>query len=242
MENETIEATGIGQLVAKDERLAAIFEKYGIDYCCHGDHTLADAVKQAGADIAAVKNDIEALTAKTERSGAAIDFTSWPPDLIADYIEKKHHRYVAAQSPVLQTYLEKLCRVHGLNHPELTEVKDLFNQSVGELAMHMKKEELMLFPMIRRMVAGNSGPQRQGPTVSAAVQKMTEEHEQEGERFSKIRELTHDYSVPADGCNTYRITMGLLHDFEKDLHRHIHLENNILFPEAIAMENDLNRL
>jgi regulator of cell morphogenesis and NO signaling len=242
MENETIEATGIGQLVAKDERLAAIFEKYGIDYCCHGDHTLADAVKQAGADVAAVKNDIEALTAKTDSSGAAIDFTSWPPDLIADYIEKKHHRYVAAQSPVLQTYLEKLCRVHGLNHPELTEVKDLFNQSVGELAMHMKKEELMLFPMIRRMVAGSSGPQRKGPTISAAVQKMTEEHELEGERFSKIRELTHDYSVPADGCNTYRITMGLLHDFEKDLHRHIHLENNILFPEAIAMENDLNRL
>jgi regulator of cell morphogenesis and NO signaling len=121
-------------------------------------------------------------------------------------------------------------------------VKDLFNQSVGELAMHMKKEELMLFPMIRRMVAGNSGPQRQGPTISAAVQKMTEEHEQEGERFSRIRELTLDYTVPADGCNTYRITMGLLHDFEKDLHRHIHLENNILFPEAIAMENDLNRL
>jgi regulator of cell morphogenesis and NO signaling len=242
MENETIEATGIGQLVAKDERLAAIFEKYGIDYCCHGDHTLADAVKQAGADVAAVKNEIASLTAKTDSSGAAIDFTSWPPDLVADYIEKKHHRYVAAQSPVLQTYLEKLCRVHGLNHPELTEVKDLFNQSVGELAMHMKKEELMLFPMIRRMVAGSSGPQRKGPTVSAAVQKMTEEHELEGERFSKIRELTHDYSVPADGCNTYRITMGLLHDFEKDLHRHIHLENNILFPEAIAMENDLNRL
>jgi len=242
MENETIEATGIGRLVAKDERLAAIFEKYGIDYCCHGDHTLADAVKQAGADVAAVKKEIESLTAKTETSGAAIDFASWPPDLIADYIEKKHHRYVTAQSPVLQTYLEKLCRVHGANHPELTEVKDLFNQSVGELAMHMKKEELMLFPMIRKMVAGNSESQRQGSAINAAVQKMTEEHEQEGERFSKIRALTNDYTVPADGCNTYRITMGLLHDFEKDLHRHIHLENNILFPEAIAMEEDQNRL
>ena len=242
MENETIEATGIGQLVAKDERLAAIFEKYGIDYCCHGDNTLADAVKLAGADAAAVKNEIKLLTAKTEGSAAAIDFTSWPPDLIADYIEKKRHRYVAAQSPVLQTYLEKLFRVHGTSHPELAEVRDLFNQSVGELAMHMKKEELMLFPMIRRIVAGNSGPQHQGSTISAAVQKMTEEHEQEGERFSKIRALTHDYTVPADGCNTYRITMGLLNDFEKDLHRHIHIENNILFPAAISMEQDINRL
>ncbi len=246
MENENVEATGIGQLVAKDERLAAIFEKYGIDYCCHGDHTLADAVKLAGADVAAVKNEIELLAAKKEGSAAAIDFTSWPLDLVADYIEKKHHRYVAAQSPVLQTYLEKLCRVHGLNHPELMEIRDLFNQSVGELAMHMKKEELMLFPVIRRMVqsapASSSGQHDNAPGIRAAIQKMTEEHEQEGERFSKIRALTNDYTVPADGCNTYRITMGLLHDFEKDLHRHIHIENNILFPAAIAMEQDLSRL
>ena len=130
--------------------------------------------------------------------------------------------------------------MHGVNHTELFEVNELFKGCAGELAQHMKKEELMLFPFIKKMVkASNDHLFIQEPsfgTVNNPIAMMMEEHEAEGDRFVKIASLTNNYTPPADACNTYRVTFAMLEEFEQDLHKHIHLENNILFPRAVALE------
>jgi regulator of cell morphogenesis and NO signaling len=140
-------------------------------------------------------------------------------------------------------FLEKLCSVHGPRHPELLEVNRLFCESAAELAMHMKKEELILFPRIRKMTAAATGTLQENAITPGMVQGpiavMMEEHEHEGDRFSKIDALTGHYQPPADACNTYKATYALLQEFENDLHLHIHLENNILFPKAVEMEKEL---
>lgn len=165
-------------------------------------------------------------------------------DLLADYIEKKHHRYVEEKSLEIKPYLDKICQVHGSRHPELYEINELFTASVGELAKHMKKEELVLFPFVRKMVkARQNGSSVDAPhfgTIQNPIQTMMAEHDNEGERFRKIESLSKDYTPPEDACNTYRVTLSLLKEFEDDLHLHIHLENNILFPKAAEMEKALN--
>ncbi len=161
---------------------------------------------------------------------------------MADYIEKKHHRYVENKIQEITPFLEKVARVHGDRHPELNEIRQLFDASAGELTAHMKKEEQILFPFIRKMVAAqNQNTTVQAPfgTVQNPIQMMMHEHENEGERFRKIAALTDNYTPPEDACNTYRVTFFLLKEFEEDLHLHIHLENNILFPKSIAIEASL---
>jgi regulator of cell morphogenesis and NO signaling len=172
------------------------------------------------------------------------DYKSWPIDLLADYIEKKHHRYVQEKTLEIKPYLDKICKVHGERHPELLEINEHFNATAGELAMHMKKEELILFPSIRKMVkTKQENSQWEAPqfgTVQNPIQMMMDEHTAEGERFGKIETLSNNYTPPEDACNTYRVTIALLKEFEQDLHLHIHLENNILFPKAIELEKELS--
>ena len=163
-------------------------------------------------------------------------------DALCDYIEKRHHTFVNENLPFLQQKLEKLCNVHGSNHPELFEVKELFDGSAKNLSAHMKKEELILFPYIRKMVRfKNEGLNTTSEfgEANTTIDLMEDEHQAEGERFGKIASLTSDYACPPDGCNTYRVTYQTLYDFEQDLHRHIHLENNILFVKALALEKEL---
>lgn len=232
------ESTVIGQLVAADYRAAEVFSKYGIDFCCKGNQPIGEVCEKKKLNstelIAALKE------ATVSSAPGSIDYKSWPADLLADYIEKKHHRYVIEKTPVLQKYLHKVSSVHGGMHPELIEIAESFNESAELLAAHMKKEELILFPFIRKMAVTGSVPElpRFG-TVENPIQMMKEEHNVEGERFSRIAELSNNYTPPADACNTYRVTYSLLKEFEEDLHLHIHLENNILFPRALQMEKDL---
>lgn len=228
----------IGQFVADDYRTAAIFSRYGIDFCCKGHKTIEEVCNKKQIDANQLLSELEAqLSLKTDQS---IDYKSWPMDLLVDYIEKKHHRYVEEKTPVLRQFLDKLCKVHGQRHPELFEINELFNASAGELAAHMKKEELVLFPFIKKMVlAVLNQSVVEAPhfgTVENPIAMMMEEHDNEGERFRKIAEITNNYNPPADACNTYRVTFAMLEEFEKDLHLHIHLENNILFPRAIKLE------
>ncbi|EDP71834.1 hypothetical protein FBALC1_12072 [Flavobacteriales bacterium ALC-1] len=232
----------IGQFVAEDFRTAAIFSKYKIDFCCNGNRTVEDACDKKGIDPNAVMDEInQVLNSKT---GETIDYKSWPIDLLAEYIEKKHHRYVEEKIPVLLQFLNKLCRVHGERHPELFKINELFIASAGELASHMKKEELILFPFVKRMVKAkleNGAIQSpQFGTVENPIDMMKEEHDNEGQRFRDIAELTNNYNPPADAFNTYKVTYAMLEEFEKDLHLHIHLENNILFPEAIKLEQQFS--
>lgn len=228
----------IGELVASDYRTASVFKKYNIDFCCQGNRTINDACEAKDNDGKLVVGDLnELLNSKTD---TALDYQSWPLDLLAEYIEKKHHRYVEQKTTEIKPYLEKICRVHGGRHPELHEISEHFNATAGELAMHMKKEELMVFPFIRKMVkakeAGTKVAMPNFESIQFPIQAMMDDHTNEGERFRLIDELSNNYTPPEDACNTYRVTFALLKEFEQDLHLHIHLENNILFPKAIELE------
>ncbi|MFV0571495.1 MAG: iron-sulfur cluster repair di-iron protein [Xanthomarina gelatinilytica] len=228
----------IGQYVAEDYRTAGVFSKYGIDFCCKGHRTIEEVCTKNNIDSNELLNELDkVLTADTNQS---IDYKSWPLDLLAEYIEKKHHRYVEEKTPILRQFLDKLCKVHGERHPELFKINELFTASSGELAVHMKKEELILFPFIKKMVKAQIDKGAilapQFGTVENPIAMMMQEHDNEGERFRQIAELTNNYNPPADACNTYRVTFAMLDEFEKDLHLHIHLENNILFPEAAKLE------
>ncbi|MFS4418044.1 iron-sulfur cluster repair di-iron protein [Maribacter sp. 2307ULW6-5] len=240
MEN-TMEMT-IGEMVAQDYRVAQVFKDHKIDFCCKGNRSLAEVTEKHGLDLEKFLGEIQKVQSQENNDNA--DFTSWPLDLLADYIEKKHHRYVAGRIPVLKQYLAKLCKVHGQRHPELLNIYEHFMASAGELAMHMKKEELLLFPRVRKMVrAEQTNEPLEAPhfgTVKNPIAAMMQEHENEGERFRIIAQLSDDYNPPADACNTYRVAFSLLKEFEEDLHRHIHLENNILFPQAEILEQKLN--
>ncbi len=232
----------IGELVANDYRTASVFKKYGIDFCCQGNRTINDACEAKKIDEKSVIADINTLL--NAKSDSGIDYQSWPLDLLAAYIEKKHHRYVEEKTLEIKPYLEKICRVHGGRHPELLEINEHFNATAGELAMHMKKEELLIFPYIKKMVKAQKEHTKvaspQFESIQFPIQAMMDEHLNEGERFRLIEELSNNYTPPEDACNTYRVTFALLKEFEQDLHLHIHLENNILFPNAIELEKQLN--
>ena len=231
----------IGDIVAEDFRTAAIFKRHKIDFCCNGGRTIEAACTAKKIDPAVIYKAIEELP---KGNGGDIDFSSWPLDLLADYVERIHHRYVEEKTPVIQAFLDKLCKVHGGRHPELFEIKELFDASAQDLGAHLKKEELILFPFIKNMVkakqTGEPLKQPQFGSVENPVSMMKHEHNVEGERFRKIAEITDDYTPPADACNTYRVAFAMLQEFEDDLHRHIHIEHNILFPKSIELEKEFS--
>ena len=233
--------TNIGEIVAEDYRTAQVFKNHKIDFCCRGNRSIQEVAEKNELDAELLLKELRNI--QNQSNGDNIDFKSWPLDLLADYIEKKHHRYVAERIPVLKQYLDKLCQVHGENHPELFEITEHFNASAGELAMHMKKEELVVFPAVRKMVqvkqtGGQMEPLHFG-TIQNPIHVMMQEHDNEGERFRHIEALSNGYTPPADGCTTYNVAYSLLKEFEEDLHTHIHLENNILFPKAEELEKQL---
>lgn len=230
----------VGELVTKDYRTASVFKSEGIDFCCRGNRSIQEVSKHNNIETETL---LKKLNAAITGTSGATDYDSWPIDLLADYIEKKHHRYVEEKIAEIKPYLSKVVSVHGKQHPELEEIQVLFNGAAGELAMHMKKEELVLFPFIRKMVKSKqSNESMEVPhfgTVDNPIAMMKEEHDKEGIRFRKVAELSSNYTPPTDACNTYKVTYALLKEFEADLHLHIHLENNILFPKVLTMEKEL---
>jgi len=235
----------VGSIVAEDYRAAGVFEQSGIDFCCNGNQTIEAAC--SGQNIAAdklISSLNTTLTAPARKDDARNSYTSWPLDLLADHIEKKHHRYVTEQLPVIHAFLEKIVRVHGQRHPELTEIQDLFHAVGEELTAHMTKEERMLFPYIRKMVqarlTGSRNVAAPFGSIQNPIRMMMQEHDTEGKRFQRIKELSNQYVAPDDGCSTYRTAYAMLQEFEEDLHLHIHLENNILFPRAIEFEQSFS--
>lgn len=236
-----IKNSTIGEIVAENYKTSEVFKKYGLDFCCNGNSTIADQCTQRGLDAEEVYKDLENAT--HSGSGAAVDFRSWPLDLLADYIQKTHHRYANEKIPVIQGYLDKIAQVHGQHHPELYEIKELFDENAKDFAMHMKKEELVLFPFIKQMekakAAGTAVEYKHFDTVENPVDMMMHDHTAQGDRLHKIEELSNNYTTPADGCNTYNVAYQMLREFDEDTHTHIHLENNILFPSAVALEKTL---
>jgi regulator of cell morphogenesis and NO signaling len=236
--NERLTTATIGEIVARDFRTAAVFEQFRIDFCCGGRRALDDACRAAAADPAEV---LEALEALPSVGGEETDVTQWRPDRLIDHIVSTHHAYVRSSMPTIQRYLAKLVEVHGARHPELAVVAACFDSLSHELGQHLLKEEHVLFPYIRELAAtsveGRHGPSPFG-TVQNPIRMMEREHREAADELRIIRELTHGYVAPDDGCATYAACMAELDRFERDLHRHVHLENNVLFPRAVALEDE----
>lgn len=231
----------VSETVAEDFRAATVFSKYGIDYCCKGNISIDEACERKNILTEDVMRDLKkSLASDSEKP---VDFKSWKLSDLADYIENTHHQFIRERVPVIRQHLDKLVHVHGGRHPELHDVRRLFYESTDELDLHMRKEEQILFPRIRQLSMLQNGLPENGSWVPgmimAPIRVMMAEHETEGDRFQQIDTLTGHYQPPADACNTYRVTFALLQEFENDLHLHIHLENNILFPGAMDMENEM---
>jgi len=232
--------TRIGDIVKVNFKTAQIFDKHRIDFCCNGGNSLSEACDKSNTDIDKILPELEALVLVNDPDSNYMNGLSL--DALCDYIEQRHHTYVRESIPFLQQKLEKLCDVHGDHHPELFEIKTLFNGAVENLNAHMEKEELILFPYIRKMVIYQNGKLEAGNEfggVRNTIDLMGKEHQTEGERFERISRISEGYTCPPDGCNTFQVTYHTLKDFEKDLHRHIHLESNILFQKAVALEAEL---
>jgi regulator of cell morphogenesis and NO signaling len=241
---ENITTLTLGEIVAKNYKAGEVLEKFGLDFCCMGEQYFQDACKASNVDPAIV---VKALEEMELQGGDGVNFDSWPLDLLADYIYNVHHKYIEEKTPIIKGYLDKICAVHGDRHPELHEIRKIFYETSGELAVHTKKEELTLFPYIKRMVkAKETKVPVKSPlfiSVVSPVQAMKADHLNEGEQLLKIHLLSNHYTLPADACSSYAITYKMLHDYEKDMHLHIHLENNILFAKAIELEKEfLNKL
>lgn len=221
----------VGAFVANDHRTAAVFQKYGIDFCCRGGKSLADACEQRGISADTVLDEL--TKTMVDRRLAGSEFLNMPLNELTAHIKSKHHVYVEQAIPVLIQFLDKLCDRHGGNHPELHQIREEFTHSARELSMHMKKEELILFPLVDRMALVDQSDERAQVSIQEPIRVMMADHEQEGDRFARMRSLSNDYTPPEDACTTYRVTYSLLKEFEEDLHFHIHLENNILFPRAL---------
>lgn len=237
---ETLKKMTVGDYVAQDFRTAALFSKYGIDFCCKGNRLLADVCDAKFLNVDIIENELAAIINMKDSDG--IDFKAFSPNLLIDYIVEQHHQYVEEKTKPLLFYLEKLCKVHGTAHPELFEINHLFKDGAGALAQHMKKEELLLFPFIKKLASAAKNKQKvESPhfgSVENPIAAMKDDHEEEGERFAKIATLTNNYTPPADACETYKVTYAMLKDFEQDLHKHIHLENNILFLKAKQLQEE----
>ncbi|HKT13563.1 MAG TPA: iron-sulfur cluster repair di-iron protein [Terriglobia bacterium] len=219
-----------------------VFERLGIDYCCGGDKPLEEACRAAGQPVEDVLRSLEAAKAATQAGGPGV--TDWSRESLAslmNYIVERHHTYCRQGVAGLESLLMKVSEKHGRNHPELSRLKSLFSGMSKELLMHLVKEEQTLFPYITRMeesvTRGMPFPKPPFGTVQNPVQMMVLEYDNAGAVLHEMRQLCGDYRVPPDACSSYQALYEELKSFENDMHQHIHLENNLLFPRSIEMEN-----
>ncbi len=232
----------LGQMAAKDIRKAQVFKKYGLDFCCGGKKTLQQACTEKGLDITQVEKELKKSDSLSYGT-RPVPYQDWSLDFLADYIVNTHHSYVKRVLPDLRHYAAKVQRVHGDRHEELNTIQPLVEALANELSAHLLKEEQVLFPYIKELVAVSQqkdslSASRFG-TIQNPVQLMEEEHETAGEILDQIRKLTNEFTLPEDACASYDLLYRMLHEFEDDLHLHVHLENNILFPAAVELEKSL---
>jgi len=234
----------IGEIVADDFRTAAVFTKYHIDFCCKGYRTIEEVCKKRDIEETVLIEYIR--NAKINTANQSFDYKTWPVDVIADYLTKTHHRYIEEKAPIILQYLTKLIGVHGEIHPELHEIHTIFSKSFLDLTVHMNREEMVVFTFIIKMKnAQTQGIDLDTPaflSIENPIVTLKEDHEMESGRFRKIAALTNNYTPPTESCNTYKVAFAMLEEFEKDLRKHIHLENNILFPKVIELEKTFEKV
>jgi len=218
-----------------------LFEKLRIDYCCGGHKPLAEACASAGVDVDSVIKALAEVTQSDSKDESALEFQNLTPTKLITHIVETHHVFTRSEMERLQSLADKVLAAHGGNHPELIHLDELLTRLGADLMPHMMKEEQILFPYIVAMenATNQNRPLPFAPfgTVNNPIRMMMREHDAAGEIMREVRALTSDYQLPADACMSYRTLYQALENFEKDLHQHIHLENNILFPKALVLEN-----
>ena len=236
------DAETVGQIAAKDLRKAEVFKKYGIDFCCGGKKTVKEVCNEKGIDYATVEKELQ--TTSSGITGANNNFNEWNLDFLADYIINTHHNYIRKYLPELRGYATKVARVHGAHHPELISINQLVEDINEELSDHIATEEKVLFPLVKKIVLaktnGTAYTTEGGLTLENLTRDMENEHRNVDNLYQEIHKYSNHFAIPADACASYSLFYKMLEEFENDLHVHIHLENNILFPKAVELEKTLS--
>ena len=236
---QTITTKTIREIALETPATTRVFEEFKIDYCCGGRKLLADACREAGIDFELVSQKVENVLGE---NGADLDYPERPSELI-DHIIAKHHLFTVQEIERLTPLMEKVCSRHGENHPELLKLQTIFLALADSLIPHMRKEEMVLFPYIQGLEGSILNNRPVTPphfgTVGNPIRMMMADHEEDGERLRVMREIAGDYVLPEGACPSFTALYAGLEDLEKDLHRHIHLENNVLFPAAVSLERSM---
>lgn len=227
----------IGDIVADDYRTARVFEKYGIDFCCGGNVSLISTCANNGIDFAAITEELEAV--KKEPIERSQNYASWEMPFLADYIVNTHHIYIKENIGQIAAYTHKIADVHGARHPEVIEIAAIFDKIKGDMEIHLREEEEVFFPAIKRVDAtrkrGAAPEAKDIEAIQRSLPKLRHEHDEVGNAVHAIHHLARNYTIPEDVCNTFAVTYRQLKEFEDDLHKHVHLENNILFVKAAQL-------
>jgi regulator of cell morphogenesis and NO signaling len=231
----------VRELALENPLATSVFERLGIDYCCGGNQSLREACRRANVSADKVLDGIEQVEQADLARREQRDWQIQPLAALIAHIQNTHHKYTREELARLQPLFEKVCAVHGKNHPELLEIQESFRNLAQELSAHMMKEEMILFPYISTIegVVARSETIARPPfgSIRKPVSMMEHEHNSAGNTLRAMRQASNGYSAPADSCVSYKTLYTALAMFEADLHQHIHLENNILFPRAVAIEN-----
>lgn len=236
----------VGQIVAEHPDTREVFERFGIDYCCGGARQVRAAAEEEGVDCGELHDAVEEAI-HSEGDAGSLHERKWTGESLtdlADHIEDRHHSFMREQLPRISRLLEKVTAAHGDRHGAmLKRLSDTFGALREEIEMHLQKEEQVLFPYVRAMEAyddaGGPQPVIHCITVRNPVGQMELEHDHAGEALQQMRQITGDYDPPSDACEAFRALYDALGDLEADLHQHIHLENNILFPRAVRLEEEI---
>lgn len=240
---EELMTKSLAQIVNMNHRAATVFEKYHLDFCCKGKRTLQQACSESNLKVEEVLSDLE----KTEQgcSGSIpINFEKMSLTQLSGYIVATHHSYVKKEMPAILGYLQKVASKHGGHHPAMIKVLEIFTAVKDEMEHHMQKEEVILFPRIKeveRQLAEGTEIIINNTYLLSPISMMEQEHDHAGTMLAEIRELTLNYTPPVDACTTYKLCFAALEAFELDLHQHVHLENNILFPKALKLFGEPNQ-
>jgi regulator of cell morphogenesis and NO signaling len=227
----------VGQLVTDRPGRSRVFETLKIDYCCGGKRPLAEACGKRGLDTQAVVELLRKADAEADHGGAGtVDPVALSLTDLADHIEREHHAYLRRELPRLDRITEKVSHVHGEADPRLAEVRRAFCALRDELTSHMMKEETILFPMIRQLEQADGLPSSRCGSIANPIRQMETEHEHAGGALATMRAATDGFQPPEWACNTYRAMLDGLAHLERDMHQHVHKENNVLFPRALELE------
>jgi regulator of cell morphogenesis and NO signaling len=232
MKNELFSKT-LAQLVNENHKAANIFEKYDLDFCCKGKRSLQLACEEKSLPADTVAEELDIVFSSDE--SPVVDPGKFSLAALADHIVSKHHDHTRQELPKIFYYLQKVSSKHADRHSELNEIFEKFLELRDDMEMHMQKEEQVLFPRIKELERAIKNNQGSAVSIQVPIAVMEDEHEHAGNLLKEIRNLSNNYNPPPDACTTYRLSFAALKAFEEDLHQHIHLENNILFPRAIKL-------